>query len=75
MLFVLSSRPFTNFLQRGWLSTSILLKQIEHGPSLLFAKPLFRVADNIVVGSFIRHGTTPSLGRAQRTDLKLVEIS
>src|SRR5262245_63585561 len=72
MLIILSSRPFANFRQRGWRSPAILLEQIEHGPRLLFEKPLFRVTDNIVVGNLVRHGVATSLAAAStsRADLK-----
>jgi len=59
MSLILSFRPFTNFLQRGWRSPVIFLEQIEHSPRLLFQKPSFRVANNVIVENFVRHGVAP----------------
>src|SRR4030095_8404906 len=56
MSLILSFRPFTNFLQRGWRSPVVFLEQIEHSLGLLFQKPFFRVANNVIVENFVRHG-------------------
>jgi hypothetical protein len=77
MLVILSTSPFPNFRQRGWRPPAIFLEQIEHGPRLLFEKPLIRVTDNIVVENFVRHGVAPpSRPRAPRAPTsEMVKIS